>query len=112
MKITEYLNNPKYYIRMLIKKIKIILSKPLICLGFMHFRHPIIHGPKDNLILKNKKNVSLVNTIFNTSSGKIVIGDGVLFGHNCMVLTGKHNFESKDVKKIWGCQEKGRDIEI
>lgn len=31
------------------------------------------------------------NTIFNTGSG--TIGDGVIFGHNCMVLTGKHNYD-------------------
>lgn len=38
------------------------------------------------------KNVSLVNTLFNTSSGHIYIGNNTIFGHNVMVLTGRHEF--------------------
>lgn len=38
------------------------------------------------------KNVSPVNTLFNVASGHITIGDNTIFGHNVMVLTGKHEF--------------------
>jgi galactoside O-acetyltransferase len=38
------------------------------------------------------KNVSTVNTLFNTSSGHIYIDDNTIFGHNVMVLTGVHEF--------------------
>ena len=33
-----------------------------------------------------------MNTIFNVISGDIVVGQDTLFGHNCMVLTGTHDF--------------------
>jgi acetyltransferase-like isoleucine patch superfamily enzyme len=33
-----------------------------------------------------------MNTLFNTVSGEIRIGDDTLFSHNCMVLTGTHRF--------------------
>lgn len=36
--------------------------------------------------------VSTVNTLFNVSSGEITVGDRCVFGHNCMVLTGRHEF--------------------
>ena len=51
---------------------------------------PFIHGPSSRL--KVSSGCSLVNTIFNTSSGAIRIGANTIFGHNCMVLTGRHNF--------------------
>lgn len=51
---------------------------------------PLIHGPHDRLIIKPR--VSKANTLFNTRSGKIFVGTGVMFGHNCMVLTGYHDY--------------------
>ena len=38
------------------------------------------------------KKVAVANTLFNVSSGSIVIGDYTIFGQNVMVLTGRHNF--------------------
>lgn len=49
-----------------------------------------IHGKKARVHIG--KSVSLVNTILNTSSGEIFIGDNTIFGHNCMILTGVHEF--------------------
>ena len=39
------------------------------------------------------KNVGLANTLFNTESGDIFVGDNTIFGYNVMVLTGRHLFE-------------------
>jgi acetyltransferase-like isoleucine patch superfamily enzyme len=50
---------------------------------------PYIHGPADRLHLG--RNVNAVNTLFNTNSGSIFVGDYTFFGHNCMVITGTHN---------------------
>ena len=36
--------------------------------------------------------MSRIRPIFNTGSGEIKIGDGVIFGHNVMLLTGKHKY--------------------
>ena len=35
-----------------------------------------------------------MNSIFNVISGEIHIGDNTIFGHNCMILTGTHNFKN------------------
>ena len=63
-----------------------------------------------------KLKVSLANTIFNLSSGNITINDYAFFGHNVMVLTGKHIYRSGkraglDLiinSKCWG----GGEIEV
>lgn len=39
------------------------------------------------------ENVSLMNTLFNLSSGRVFVGDNTIFGHNCMVITGTHRFK-------------------
>lgn len=51
---------------------------------------PVIYGPHDRLFISPR--VSKANTLFNTRSGKIFVGIGVMFGHNCMVLTGFHDY--------------------
>lgn len=53
----------------------------------------MVHGPTERLTIG--KRVDLANTLFNTRSGRIVIGDGVIFGHNVMVLTGVHDMHLK-----------------
>src|SRR5574343_765166 len=40
-------------------------------------------------------NVHLANTLFNTSSGMIVVGDDAFFGHNVSVITGTHKLNKK-----------------
>lgn len=55
-----------------------------------YYSHHYCHGDPSRLHLG--KSVSTMNTIFNLSSGQVFIGDNTIFGHNCMVLTGKHTF--------------------
>ncbi len=74
---------------------------------------PLVYGDSGRLIVG--KRVSLVNTLFNTASGDISIGDDTIFGHNCMVLTGIHQFENGKRKKLSGgvdTPEFGYDIKI
>jgi acetyltransferase-like isoleucine patch superfamily enzyme len=78
---------------------------------FFHYKEPYIKGDPKNLILVDKKTNTLNNTIFNTRNGKIVLEKGVFFGHNCMVLTGKHNY-SFDINKRYKISEEERDIYI
>lgn len=65
---------------------------------------PVYHGDKKRVFVG--ENVSLMNTLLNTASGDIRIGNNTIFGHNCMVLTGKHRFlNGKREKLITGQAE-------
>jgi acetyltransferase-like isoleucine patch superfamily enzyme len=75
--------------------------------------HHYVHGPKKNLHLGN--NITTVNTIFNTSSGHIYLKDNVVFGHNCMLLTGRHDFYNGKRKILSGHPDtptRGYDIKV
>jgi acetyltransferase-like isoleucine patch superfamily enzyme len=78
------------------------------------YKTKYIHGKNSRLIMG--RHVVANNTIFNTASGKIIIGDDTIFGHNCMLLTGKHEFHDGRRKKLSGAgsevPDKGRDIII
>ena len=91
------LDNEKFsFVRKLIFFIKKKLSWIGIYLGFTNINYSYVHGNKERLIVG--KNCSTMNSIFNVISGDIYIGDNTIFGHNCMILTGTHNF--KDGKRI------------
>ena len=51
-----------------------------------------IHGPGERLHLG--ENTDPNDTVFNTVSGHIHVGDYTIFGHHCQVLTGTHPTES------------------
>lgn len=85
-------------------------------LGFTNIEFSYIHGSKDRLFIGNR--CSTMNTIFNVNSGIIQVGDDTIFGQNCMLLTGTHNFidgkrislsENLDIQEV---PSKGRDIVI
>jgi len=69
---------------------------------------PYIHGSKSRV--KVGKNVSLMNTILNVSSGNIQIGDNTIFGHNCVLATGVHQFKGGMRKKIYFKKKYNKDI--
>jgi acetyltransferase-like isoleucine patch superfamily enzyme len=56
--------------------------------------------------------VSLVNTLFNTVSGEVFIGDHAFFGHNVCVLTGTHSIDRYDSARQTAVPAQGRDIHI
>lgn len=51
---------------------------------------PVIFGPKERVYLG--RGVDLQNALLNTASGSISIGDFTFCGHNCMILTGTHDY--------------------
>ena len=61
-----------------------------IYLGFNNINYSYVHGDKNRI--KIGDNCSTMNSIFNVISGDIHIGNNTIFGHNCMILTGTHNF--------------------
>lgn len=64
-----------------------------------------VWGSRDRLHIH--PTVKLQNTLLNTASGEIFIGENTFFGHNCMILTGKHHHEADDITP-----ETGGDIRI
>jgi len=70
----------------------------------------LVYGPKDRLHLG--KMVDLQDTIFNTKTGHIYIGDHTFFGQGCMVLTGYHNPLSRNRDRQQNHPTEGRDIFI
>lgn len=57
------------------------------------------------------KNVHLVNTLLNTSSGRIEIGDDTFFGHDVSLITGTHPIEeTREARQSFPVE--GRDIII
>jgi acetyltransferase-like isoleucine patch superfamily enzyme len=71
---------------------------------------PIFWGDRQRISLG--KNVYLTNCVLNARSGNIVIGDDVFFGHNCLVLTGKHDEIKRGAERQLAVPESGRDIVI
>jgi maltose O-acetyltransferase len=59
-------------------------------LGFPNVDYGYISGYKDRI--KIGQRCSTMNTLFNTQSGTITIGDDTIFGDNCMLITGYHRF--------------------
>jgi acetyltransferase-like isoleucine patch superfamily enzyme len=86
-------------------------------LGFLNIEYSYLHGDKERMNIGN--GCSTTNTLFNTVSGNITIGDDTIFGHNCMVLTGRHRFyQGRRAKLVPNSEhfretpESGFDIEI
>jgi acetyltransferase-like isoleucine patch superfamily enzyme len=78
----------------LIRKLKLKLRGPIRPVArfwkFFDLNTHFVDGPSDRLRIGSR--VGLCNTIFNTSSGSIQVGDNCAFGYNVMVITGRHDF--------------------
>jgi acetyltransferase-like isoleucine patch superfamily enzyme len=71
---------------------------------------PAVYGPDDRVHLGS--GVNLQNVVLNTNTGHIYIGDYSFFGHDCMVLTGKHDPALRDSDRINNHPRHGNDIKI
>ena len=69
-----------------------------------------IFGDKNRLRISNK--ACMTNTLFNTYSGNISIDDYTFSGHNVSIITGTHDYDSKNIERINGVPMEGRDITI
>ena len=80
-------------------KIRDRITNYLCSLGFMHYYRYMVHGTADSLHWSAAKANNTINAIFNTRSGHIYIGEGVIISHNVMFLTGRHLFENGKLKQ-------------
>lgn len=86
-------------------------------LGFVHRDRWYVNGEDSRLIINDpavKKNarIGYSNALFNTRSGRIIIGKNVMFGHECQILTGRHIDNFKDSLKFKPTILEGFDIRI
>ncbi len=58
------------------------------------------------------KGAGVVNSLFNTASGHIYIGAYTFTGHNVSFITGTHDISKKNLDRMTGIPEEGRDIII
>jgi acetyltransferase-like isoleucine patch superfamily enzyme len=97
-------------------KLRFILARLISSLGFVHKDFWRVDGPIHRLKIPDKKifnlRIGYSNTLFNTNSGTIIIGQNVIFGHNCMLLTGRHEHHSPNKKKLKKTVPEGFDINI
>lgn len=75
-----------------VKRLLLTTAKPFVtALQWVWYRTPRVEGTAGGELTIGQR-VSTVNTIFNLASGSITVGDDTIFGYNCMVLTGRHQF--------------------
>lgn len=73
-------------------------------------RQIIVWG--DPARLKIAPTAQMVNTLFNTSSGVIEVGEYTFAGHNVLIITGTHHYEALLDERIRSIPRSGRDIII
>ena len=87
-------------IKYIFHKVMISLLGPIIDFVRLYSsRRPFIKGSKSRVKLGAR--VSLMDTIINVSSGDVEIGDDTIFGHNCILATGFHEFKGGMRKKLY-----------
>lgn len=69
-----------------------------------------VWGSKD--LLQISPTAKMVNTLFNTSSGTIKVGDYTFTGHNVSIITGTHKYDSFLLDRMEDFPVSGNDILI
>jgi serine acetyltransferase len=69
-----------------------------------------VWGERDRLHLSPTS--EMVNTLFNLSSGQIIVGDHSFTGHNVSIITGTHDYQSLLADRLTDIPTSGRDITI
>ena len=69
-----------------------------------------VYGDRGRLLLS--PSAVMVNTLFNTSSGRIEVGDYTFTGHNVSIITGTHRHELLLERRLRDIPHEGRDVII
>ena len=85
------------HIKQLMKNVIVNLG---LRLGFKNIDYYYVHG--DAKKLKLGSNCSTMDATFNVICGNITIGDNTIFGHECMILTGYHQFYNGTRRSLMG----------
>lgn len=103
--------------RFVFKIIKNLLRNFVEWLGFQHQYRWHLNGSPDRLIINDPSIVrsereGYADAIFNTRSGVITLGQNIMMGHRCMLLTGRHDITIEDPLEYKRNVEEGFDITI
>ncbi|MGH9120783.1 MAG: acyltransferase [Acidimicrobiales bacterium] len=71
---------------------------------------PMVYGDSTRLHVDPTAVVN--NTLFNLSSGEIVVGPHAFFGHNVCILTGTHDVEARGAQRQVAVPPTGRDVVV
>jgi acetyltransferase-like isoleucine patch superfamily enzyme len=74
------------------------------------YTQPWVWG--DRARLQIAPTAGMVNTLFNTSSGRITVGEHSFTGHNVSILTGSHDYRRCGYDRMAQYPTEGRDIVI
>lgn len=91
-----------------LRKLLLSIVKPVI--QEVVYNQTWIWGEHDKV--KVSPTAHMVNTIFNTSSGIIEIGDYTFAGHNVSIITGTHDYRSLLAERQTNIPRQGHDIII
>jgi len=87
------------------------LTRPLV--RYLQWRMlwetPPVHGQGKFIY---GKACSITNTIVNTRSGDVILGNHVAIGQNCMLITGKHDYSKTGLARLTSPPLQGQDIII
>lgn len=92
----------------LLKEILIRLCEPVV--KTVLFKRIMVWG--DPTRLRISPTARMLNTLFNTSSGCIVIGEYTFASHNVSIITGHHDYRLVLEQRISTIADEGRDIII
>ncbi|BAY31826.1 putative O-acetyltransferase [Nostoc carneum NIES-2107] len=114
-KIVEYFLRPQVE-----KWIKLYLEKhfyQLLSKGYFdeHIKNIVLNQYLvfgDAQRLKMSKTCVVNNALFNLSSGEIIIGEHVFFGHNVSLITGTHNYNKYNQERMEDFPDTGNDIVV
>lgn len=98
-----------------LKRLQLELIKPLVFLLkpiVMEIINKEIRVWGDSNRLSISKKASMVNTLFNTTSGCIEIGAYTFAGHNVSIITGTHRYDYLLEKRMTDFEKTGGDIKI
>ena len=96
------------FLKRRIRKLLLRLLKPLFDELSMGTHR--LYGSTERL--KISPNALVTNTLFNTYSGEIMIGENVFTGHNVSMITGAHNYNLKNLERMAVEPKEGNDIII
>lgn len=96
--------------RLISRVILAIMRRPVEAILSDVLSAPIVHGDRSRLHIHPRARVN--DALFNTRSGTITIEENAFFGHDVMVLAGRHDFTKFGMERRDATPATGSDIVV